>query len=535
MIDIYININICFIYDTYLYIKRKYAQFVKICEEAQNTTNKRHRNGSIDNNNNNNNSNKEDNDKTDEENKNDNNSDKNNHNNSILNTFKHLILLPIHRIGRYEVLIKEILSNTNEQHNDYQNLQQTLRDIIGINVLINDKMKEFSEREVVRKIANAIKGNTSLKLETPYRKFIKNGYLIKMGKTKPQRYLFFLFNDLLFYCKKVGDDDNNKRDKDKEKEKDNNNNINNRDKEKDKEDSKSSKSEDSKESQQQQQDRVINLRPSLTNKEDVSTLNKQASTIAHDYSDTSDLHHITSLFGPRGKSRKSRTKLFGDTSSQSEGEDELSMTSFGMNVDIHNEIDVFNLKQLPQLKIHNYLPIDMAFDVKDFRIFPQRYDNKAFEIRSTVKSFVVVAENDRAKKEWMSLLEHCTNQLFQLTLTNKASHKILQTSGSINVNKNGCATPQSVTKMKKFAATLYLPTNFTEECMKCTKPFGYSRRKNHCHHCGWLVCSKCLTEKLPSFDTIRSNALYNNGNNNGKNNGNNKSKNNQTSKVCDDC
>ena len=69
------------------------------------------------------------------------------------------------------------MSNTDEQHSDYHNLQQCLPQIIGLNKQLNDKMKEFSERAIVRKIANCIKGNASFQLETPNRKFIKNGIL----------------------------------------------------------------------------------------------------------------------------------------------------------------------------------------------------------------------------------------------------------------------------------------------------------------------------------------------------------------------
>eukprot|EP01083_Nonionella_stella_P027140 74672_1 len=412
-----------------------------------------------------------------------------------LETLKHLLLLPIDRVTKYESSMRDIMSYTDGSHNDYQNLQQCVHDITVISQLIGDKMREFSERQVVRKIANAIKGNTSFNLSTPYRKFIKNGYLIKMGKTKPQRYLFFLFNDLLFYCKKVGqamvsDKAAAAAAADKEQ----------------REDSNSRSADD---------DLHINI--------------GGMSSVAHDYSDTSDLHDISALFCDSrsragGRSRKSRTKLFTEITSDGEdGADELSMTSFGMNVDIHNELDVFGKRNLGQFKVHNAMPIDMVFDVKDLRIFPQRYDNKAFEIRSSVKSFIVVAESEGAKKEWMSLLEHCTNSLLQQHLANKS---VTLGSGSSTPGVHGNSVSVSErSKMKRFAATLYLPNNFTEQCMKCGKQFGYSRRKNHCHHCGWLICSKCLTEKLPSFDSIRGAPNY----------VESKAKSNTTFKVCGDC
>ena len=103
------------------------------------------------------------------------------------------------------------------------------------------------------------------------------------------------------------------------------------------------------------------------------------SAVEQDYSDSSDLRHITSLFG-----RKSRTKLSADASgsmSASLGED--------------NEVDVVVACSLLQLKVHNSLPIDSAVQVRDVRILLVRYEHKALDMHSSVKSFIVIAE-----KEW---------------------------------------------------------------------------------------------------------------------------------------
>ena len=488
-------------------------------------------------------------------------------------SLRHLLLLPIHRIGKYEKKLRQIISVTEEIHPDRITLSNSLRDVSGVNVVIHDKMREFTEREVVRKIANALKGNSTFTLSpstalnvphsVPYRKFIKNGYLIKMGKSKPQRYLFFLFNDVLFYCKTmgpspttstspgpigtvgtVGVDGTEKQQYERPKVVDNapsvptqdiidnapsvpTNELRSTSKEPEQQALSAISDVENAQNTVNGQDTVRGLKLTSPASHGTNALNTNngsnggtnegsgigaVSTVAHDYSDTSDLHQITSLFGPSraAKTRRSRTKLFSDSSSQSE-EEEMNMAAFGMNMDINNEIDVFGNNAIPPLKVHNFMPIDGAFEVRDFRLFPQRYDGKAFEIRSSVKSFLVYAESERAKKEWMSLLEHCMNQV-ALSMTNHTSSQLVEpyihhpgntmssSSGNVPSMTSGGAvnsashssvssvsSASGLSKRKRMAATLYLPNDFTEMCMRCNRQFGYSRRKNWCHHCGYLV------------------------------------------------
>ena len=122
-----------------------------------------------------------------------------------------LLICPIQRPPRYEMLLREIFKNTEANHPDYENLIKALTDVSDINIYINKKMKNFTERAIVSKIANKIIGGD--KLIQPSRKFIRNGYLIKLGRKRPEKYLFFLFNDLLMYCKPVAiNKANNKKD-----------------------------------------------------------------------------------------------------------------------------------------------------------------------------------------------------------------------------------------------------------------------------------------------------------------------------------
>lgn len=43
-------------------------------------------------------------------------------------------------------------------------------------------------------------------------------------------------------------------------------------------------------------------------------------------------------------------------------------------------------------------------------------------------------------------------------------------------------------------APLCMPKSFTNYCLICSKPFGFTVHKHHCDHCGVIVCYSCLDE-----------------------------------------
>lgn len=347
-------------------------------------------------------------------------------------------------------------------------------------------MRYYTQQRILKKISASIKpSKNNIELVTDNRRFIKNGWLIKMGRNRPQKYLFFLFSDLLFYCKP-----------------------------------------DIEQSQSTHPPLNLNMKliENTTEQKVLSPVTKKmiidnnsssmfgctidelkVSTIhssvvrprkfshelpstTHDYNDTIDL---STLFGNR-KSRKSRTKMF-------DSDDDLllslSKSYTYQEMEINNDFKMDDDSVLPCLKVHNYLSIDSAFKVKDFRLLPQSYDNLAFEIHSMVKSFIVMSENEKSKKEWMTVLNQCSNRLksgvHQYSRSDVVSMTPVHSAGS-NFNS-----------VKVFSATLYLPDTYSDKCMKCKKSFNVTRRKKHCHHCGLLVCSRCLTQKLPPFNYFK--------------------------------
>eukprot|EP01083_Nonionella_stella_P162244 532419_1 len=156
------------------------------------------------------------------------------------------LILPIQRMPRYELCLREIIKLTLSDHCDMDNLRECFERISAVNKQINIRMKDYGTRQRVYEIEERIinleinrnrdRARTSKKMQKskssflfnkrnsksvvnvfdnlpskkkemsrtrlvqPSRIFIKQGYLTKVSRKKDIRYLFVLFNDLLIYC-----------------------------------------------------------------------------------------------------------------------------------------------------------------------------------------------------------------------------------------------------------------------------------------------------------------------------------------------
>jgi FYVE/RhoGEF/PH domain-containing protein 5/6 len=134
------------------------------------------------------------------------------------------------------------------------------------------------------------------------------------------------------------------------------------------------------------------------------------------------------------------------------------------------------------LKMHTELPIDQAFFVQDVPNHP-KYDDRSFEIHSSVKSFVAHCSDYSLKRSWMSSLQKIISQRVQL-----------------QVGK---------TQQRELAAPLMVPDDWSQKCMlkECGKNFTTFNRRHHCRYCGKLVCGKCgkykLANKLNSGKVVK--------------------------------
>src|SRR5690606_21047936 len=123
--------------------------------------------------------------------------------------FSDYLIMPVQRIPRYNLLLKELIKHTHESHKDFKNLQKALEGTISISEFMNSKMEEENNRKKLFQISNRLKFKdlSEKKIILPHRRFVMEGYLtiIPHGgyneeKKGWKRWFFFLFTDILLYC-----------------------------------------------------------------------------------------------------------------------------------------------------------------------------------------------------------------------------------------------------------------------------------------------------------------------------------------------
>lgn len=117
-----------------------------------------------------------------------------------------LLIQPIQRIPRYELLIRDLLSNTHDEHPDRTELESCFDELKMMNSRINKSMDEHKRRDAVRIVEEQLGGSAAIgfTLVGPARRLVKKGKFFKMSRQKNIEYTFFLFSDMLLYCSDRG-------------------------------------------------------------------------------------------------------------------------------------------------------------------------------------------------------------------------------------------------------------------------------------------------------------------------------------------
>jgi len=119
-----------------------------------------------------------------------------------------LLIQPIQRIPRYELLIREVLGNTHADHPDKSELESCYQELKIMNSKINKSMDEHKRRSTVRIVEEQLGGSAAIgfSLVGPARRLVKKGKFFKMSRQKNIEYTFFLLSDMLLYCSDRGND-----------------------------------------------------------------------------------------------------------------------------------------------------------------------------------------------------------------------------------------------------------------------------------------------------------------------------------------
>jgi len=109
------------------------------------------------------------------------------------------LILPVQRIPRYELLLREYVKNTPEGHPEREVLLSAFAKIQKIAQHINESKRRVENMSKVLAIQNKIEGNMDVPLLAPHRRLIKEGNVDVqrtglLGHTYRKR-IIFLFND----------------------------------------------------------------------------------------------------------------------------------------------------------------------------------------------------------------------------------------------------------------------------------------------------------------------------------------------------
>ncbi|ELR12419.1 Zn fingercontaining protein [Acanthamoeba castellanii str. Neff] len=116
-----------------------------------------------------------------------------------------LLIQPVQRIPRYQMLLEDLRRRSPEDHPDYQNLTLAIAEITRIANEVNAQMDKEENFLKMYKIQASFIGNVKC-LVKEGRVFVREGALIKMCRKVPKKRWFFLFNDALVYGSLVGAD-----------------------------------------------------------------------------------------------------------------------------------------------------------------------------------------------------------------------------------------------------------------------------------------------------------------------------------------
>jgi len=117
---------------------------------------------------------------------------------SCLDIMSYLIT-PVQRIPRYELMLREILKNSEDGDEDKELIEKTYNQIRSIAMHINEQKRRVENFTKLIKIQNGIR-NLSFALFKPARHICKEGvFLMQKNRDKPKERMVFLFNDIFLW------------------------------------------------------------------------------------------------------------------------------------------------------------------------------------------------------------------------------------------------------------------------------------------------------------------------------------------------
>lgn len=112
------------------------------------------------------------------------------------------LLSPIQRICKYPLLLKELLKRTAKKHADYPAVEEALQAMKEVCSNINETKRQMEKLEALEQLQSHIEGWEGTNLTDICTELLLHGNLLKISAGNIQERVFFLFDNLLVYCKR---------------------------------------------------------------------------------------------------------------------------------------------------------------------------------------------------------------------------------------------------------------------------------------------------------------------------------------------
>ncbi|XP_048452339.1 phosphatidylinositol 3,4,5-trisphosphate-dependent Rac exchanger 2 protein isoform X2 [Rhincodon typus] len=112
------------------------------------------------------------------------------------------LVAPIQRICKYPLLLKELMKRTPKRHNDHAAVIEALQAMKTVCSTINEAKRQMEKLEVLEEWQSHIEGWEGSNITDSCTEMLMQGILLKISAGNIQERVFFLFDNLLVYCKK---------------------------------------------------------------------------------------------------------------------------------------------------------------------------------------------------------------------------------------------------------------------------------------------------------------------------------------------
>uniref|UniRef100_A0A674H1Y1 Phosphatidylinositol 3,4,5-trisphosphate-dependent Rac exchanger 1 protein n=1 Tax=Taeniopygia guttata TaxID=59729 RepID=A0A674H1Y1_TAEGU len=112
------------------------------------------------------------------------------------------LLTPIQRICKYPLLLKELAKRTPSKHPDHPAVQNALQAMKTVCTNINETKRQMEKLEALEQLQSHIEGWEGSNLTDICTQLLQQGTLLKISAGNIQERMFFLFDNLLVYCKR---------------------------------------------------------------------------------------------------------------------------------------------------------------------------------------------------------------------------------------------------------------------------------------------------------------------------------------------